>query len=100
MLSVYLLSHGGSQQFVPDALQIRRFASGAAAGDEQIAAVLKMQRSERRIAFQAGRLDSAQPLVGRQIGGGRPAKIQRHPAEKPAMVRQVIGENGFDVFAA
>ena len=48
MLQVYLLSHGGLERVVPDALQVGRLAAGAAAADEQVAAVLEEQRGELR----------------------------------------------------
>src|SRR5436190_1302760 len=40
------------EQIIPDALQIRRLSSRAAARNQKVATILKMQRGKRQIAFQ------------------------------------------------
>ena len=52
------------QLLVPDALQIGRLRTRTAAGDQEITAILKMQRGQRRIAFEAGQTSLA-PVADR-----------------------------------
>src|SRR5690606_7876936 len=49
---------------VPDPLQVRGLAARARGADQQVAAVLQVQRRERRVVDGLGAPD---PLVGRQV---------------------------------
>ncbi len=90
---------GGVEQLVPDALEVGRLVARPAAGDEQVAPELEVERRQRRVVLQprhrggsAGRvpgggarrrgrgLDQRQPPVGRQVGPIGPAEVQAAPS--------------------
>ena len=86
------------QLVVPDALQVRRLRARAAAGDQQVAAVLEQQLDELRIRGA----ELHDPLIGRQrrrrragrrhgAAGGR--ERQRHAIEQAAVIGDVLARS-------
>ena len=84
-----LAAPGRGQAVVPDALEIGRLAAGARAADEQVAAVLEEERGEGRIVARG---EAAHALVGRQVGFGRSAEVERHAAEQALVFRGMRSE--------
>ena len=74
------------ERVIPDALQIRGLTTGAAAGDEQIPAILKRQRGKVGVAA-TGKI--MEPLVRRQFRRGGLAEIERHAPEQRLMIRNM-----------
>ncbi len=90
MLIVYLLSQAGLDVVVPDALQIRRLRARPRAGDQQVAAVLEVERGEAGVgrAVPHGR----EALVGGQSVPRRRAEVESDAPEERAVVGEVPRE--------
>ena len=71
---------------VPDPLQVGRLRPWARAGDEQVARVLEVERSERRVAALGERLDT---LVDGHRRARRRAEVERHAIEELSIVADV-----------
>ena len=72
---------------IPDALQVGGRPAGAGCADEEVAAVLIVERLESRIDGAGGIL--AQPPVGRECILWPAAEIERDAAEQRAIVGDV-----------
>ncbi len=88
---------GRLQALVPQPLQRRGLAARLRAGDQQITRILKVERGERRIG---GGIVGGDALVGRQVGGGRAAEIDRDAAKQAAVRGAGVGGDAFEGLAA
>ncbi|MCY1169162.1 hypothetical protein D9M73_91810 [compost metagenome] len=71
---------------IPDALQRRRLAARSRRGDEQIAAILQIQRRQRGIDRGRARRNARVGWQRRRRAG---AQIDLHPAEQRRMIRHM-----------
>ncbi|OPZ66351.1 MAG: hypothetical protein BWY83_02903 [bacterium ADurb.Bin478] len=77
--------------FIPLALQVGGQTTGPRTGDEQVTAILKIKRHQRRIL--SALLDPSQALIRGQVRLGRRRKVQMHTPEPALMFFQVVGQN-------
>jgi hypothetical protein len=68
-------------------LQVGRLRAGPRATDQQIAAELEVERGKLRVVALGEGLD---PLVGRTLRGGGAAQVERHAAEEPPVLGDVL----------
>ena len=80
---------------VPEALQVRRLRTGPRAGDEQVAAVLEVERGETGIVAVA-RTPRTRSSVGTRFDG---AEIERDAVEQLLVVADVRGAQRVDALA-
>ncbi len=83
-----------TQVRIPDALQVGRRPSGAGRADEQVSAVLVVERLEPGIDRAGGVL--AQPPIGRERVLRPAAEIQRDAAEQRSIVGDVRAAQAFE----
>ena len=87
---------GGIERLVPDALQVRGLAAGAAAGDHQVAAELEEEGGQRGVVLPG---DGLEPSIGGQPGRlGRP-QVERHAPEQALVVGDVGRSQAVDRLA-
>ena len=83
---------GGAHLVVPDPLEIGGLAARPGAGDQEVAAVLEVERHQPRIVGP----ELPHALVGGQPPRlvGRRSQVQRHAVEQALMVGDVILQEG------